>query len=122
MSDSYRTLFLFVKNYTNGTVLFVYGVHPLRHAEPHALLECQAEGAVAAVAAEHRQLLGGDGLPAGRGLAVETLEVLDAGDDARHHARGERCCRHPDGPQRPVPILQHTEHDDEGQVRACLAF
>ena len=57
MSDSYRTLFLFVKNYTNGTVLFVYGVHPLRHAEPHALLECQAEGAVAAVAAEHRRLL-----------------------------------------------------------------
>ena len=62
LNNAKRQTNYLVCNIENGTVLFVYGVHPLRHAEPHALLECQAEGAVAAVAAEHRQLLGGDGL------------------------------------------------------------
>ena len=52
--------------------------HPSRNGHSHALLEGEAEGAVAAVAAVVGQLLGGDGLPCGDCLAIETHKVVDA--------------------------------------------
>ena len=53
-------------------------MHPGCYALAHALLEGEAEGAVAAVAALVGQLLGGEGMLGSDGLAVETDEMTDA--------------------------------------------
>ena len=52
--------------------------HPRRDVLAHALLEGEAEGAVAAVAAHEGQLLDDDGTLGGDGLTVEPYEMADA--------------------------------------------
>lgn len=52
--------------------------HPGCHALSHALLEGQAEGAVAAVAAFTGQLLGSDGLLDSDSLTIEIHKLIDA--------------------------------------------
>ncbi len=53
-------------------------MHPSGHGLPHALLESEAESAVAAVAALVGELLGREGLPGSGSLATEIHEVVDA--------------------------------------------
>ena len=53
-------------------------VHPSGYALPYALLEGEAESAVAAVAAFAGQLLGNDRLSGSGGLLIEADEVVDA--------------------------------------------
>ena len=52
--------------------------HPCCHRLSHALLEGEAEGAVASVTAVAGQLLGCEGALGGDGIAVEMDEVIDA--------------------------------------------
>ena len=53
-------------------------MHPGCHALSHALLEGQAEGAVAAVAAFTGQLLGSNGLVDSDSLTIEIHKLIDA--------------------------------------------
>ena len=58
--------------------LLVRFAHPSSDTLTHALLEGEAEGAVASVAAFAGQLLGCDGLMGSNSLSIETHEVVDA--------------------------------------------
>ena len=53
-------------------------VHPDCHGLPHALLEGEAEGAVAPVAAVVSQLFGGEGTLGSDSLTIETDEMINA--------------------------------------------
>ena len=53
-------------------------VHPCRHALAHTLLESQAEGAIAAIAALASQLLGRERPLISDSLAIKTNEMADA--------------------------------------------
>ena len=53
-------------------------MHPGRYGLAHALLEGEAEGAVAAVAAVDGQLLGREGALGGDSLVIEADEMTDA--------------------------------------------
>lgn len=59
-------------------VLPGYFAYPGCNGLSHALLEGEAEGAVASVAAFAGQLLGCDGLMGSNSLSIETHEVVDA--------------------------------------------
>ena len=54
------------------------GGHPGGDCLVHALFEGSAEGAVAAIAALGGELLGGEWVAVGDGLAIESDEMVDA--------------------------------------------
>ena len=58
--------------------LLLLAVNPRCHGGSHDLLECGAEGAVTAVAALRRELLGGECASVGRRFFVKVDEVADA--------------------------------------------
>ena len=79
-TDGENGVFLgFLLQTKHRKLLFIACIaHPCCHILAHALLESEAEGAVAMVAAFAGQLLDGECLPGGRDLLISADEVVNA--------------------------------------------